>query len=34
MFLIENEGSGLPVMTTDVAADGVETSGHRWHDDE
>ena len=34
MFLIEDKGSGLPVVTTNAAADGVEASGHRWHDEE
>ena len=33
MFLVEDEGSGLPVTTTDAAADGVEASGHRRHDE-
>ena len=32
MLLIEDEGSGLPVMTTDAAADGVKMSRHRRHD--
>ena len=31
MLLVEDEGSGLPVTTTDVATDGIKTSGHRRH---
>ena len=34
MLLVEDEGSGLLVTTTDVAVDGVQTSRHRWHDEE
>ena len=31
LLLVEDEGSGLPITTTDMAADGVETSRHRRH---
>ena len=32
LLLVEDEGSGLPVMTTDMATDGVKTSRHQRHD--
>ena len=34
MLFIEDKGSGLPITTTDAAADGVKTSRHPRHCEE